>query len=286
MPFDGSQRVSGAGGVVPAALAVHRAHHEAVALEQRDQEPPHTRIRARSSAESSSRARTALGACAASGRARTTTQAPTGRRSRRSRSRCRSRRRTTLRATAPPSDRPTTKPARTGWGPMVASVPDDARCTTNRGRATRTPRRTVARKSADRRIRCSELSTSHRPRMCAVRTSACSGGEVRAALAPAGGEDGTAGARTHTQPEAVGLGATAVVRLEGALAHVQAPESREEGDRLCRRHPGTSPWACQKEPSSDRFTVRGSGRPGQTAKHLAWELDEHRSLAPDQPSLW
>jgi len=46
-----------------------------------------------------------------------------------------------------------------------------------------------------------------------------SGRELGAALAAAAGEDGTAGARAHAQAEAVRLGATAVVRLEGALAH-------------------------------------------------------------------
>ena len=45
------------------------------------------------------------------------------------------------------------------------------------------------------------------------------GREPGAALGPAGGEDGPAGPGAHAQPEAVGLRAAAVVRLEGALAH-------------------------------------------------------------------
>src|SRR5437763_1327055 len=47
-----------------------------------------------------------------------------------------------------------------------------------------------------------------------------SGGELGAALGPARGEDRASGTGAHAQPEAVGLRAPAVVRLEGALAHV------------------------------------------------------------------
>ncbi|MDQ1734640.1 MAG: hypothetical protein QOH56_891 [Pseudonocardiales bacterium] len=52
-------------------------------------------------------------------------------------------------------------------------------------------------------------------------------GELRrqfgAALATTRRQDGAAGAGTHPKPEAVGLGPTAVVRLEGPLAHGLAP---------------------------------------------------------------
>ena len=51
-----------------------------------------------------------------------------------------------------------------------------------------------------------------------------SGGQVGATLATAGRENRAAGTGAHTQPEAVGLRATTVVRLEGALAHSGAPE--------------------------------------------------------------
>jgi hypothetical protein len=53
-------------------------------------------------------------------------------------------------------------------------------------------------------------------------------GSGRKAVAPLGAarrQDRTAGAGAHAQPEAVGLRAPAVVRLEGALAHVGAPSS-------------------------------------------------------------
>jgi hypothetical protein len=50
-----------------------------------------------------------------------------------------------------------------------------------------------------------------------------SGRELGATLATTGGEDGAAGTRPHPQAEAVRLGAAAVVRLEGALAHECSP---------------------------------------------------------------
>lgn len=51
----------------------------------------------------------------------------------------------------------------------------------------------------------------------------CSGRQAGATLATAGREDRAAGTGPHAQTEAVGLRATAVVRLEGALAHSGAP---------------------------------------------------------------
>src|SRR5438309_5992167 len=73
------------------------------------------------------------------------------------------------------------------------------------GRPTRRPDRTTAVNSGRRRRRA-----------CAGNTS---GGELLATLAPTAGDDRPARAGPHPQPEAVGLGPTAVVRLEGALAH-------------------------------------------------------------------
>src|SRR3954469_2913922 len=73
------------------------------------------------------------------------------------------------------------------------------------GRPARRPDRTTAVNSGRRRRRA-----------CAGNTS---GGEVLATLAPTTGEDRPARAGTHPQPEAVGLGPAAVVRLERALAH-------------------------------------------------------------------
>ena len=51
------------------------------------------------------------------------------------------------------------------------------------------------------------------------------GRKAVATLGPTGREDRATGARTHTQPEAVGLRTPAVVRLVGALAHVGTPSS-------------------------------------------------------------
>src|SRR3954470_17108168 len=73
------------------------------------------------------------------------------------------------------------------------------------GRPARRPDRTTVVNSGRRRRRA-----------CAGNTS---GGELLATLAPTAGDDRPAGAGAHTQPEAVGLGPAAVVRLERALAH-------------------------------------------------------------------
>src|SRR3954462_14000395 len=73
------------------------------------------------------------------------------------------------------------------------------------GRPARRPDRTTAENSGRRRRRASAGDTS--------------GGGLLATLPPTAGEDGAAGAGAHPQPEAVGLGPAAVVRLERALAH-------------------------------------------------------------------
>src|SRR5687768_1640728 len=73
------------------------------------------------------------------------------------------------------------------------------------GRPARLPDRTTAVNSGRRRRRACAGSTS--------------GGELLATLAPTAGEDRPARAGAHPQPEAVGLGPPAVVRLERALAH-------------------------------------------------------------------
>src|SRR4051794_41955968 len=77
------------------------------------------------------------------------------------------------------------------------------------GRPTRRPDRTTAVNSGRRRRRA-----------CAGNTS---GGELLATLAPTAGDDRPARAGAHPQPEAVGLGPAAVVRLERALAHEVLP---------------------------------------------------------------
>src|SRR5918998_4631970 len=77
------------------------------------------------------------------------------------------------------------------------------------GRPARRPDRTTAVNSGRRRRRA-----------CAGNTS---GGEVLATLAPTTGKDRPARAGPHAQPETVGLGPAAVVRLERALAHEVLP---------------------------------------------------------------
>ena len=53
-----------------------------------------------------------------------------------------------------------------------------------------------------------------------------SGGELGASLAATRSEDRAPCARAHTQPEAVGLGPTPVVRLKGPFGHVNLQRSR------------------------------------------------------------
>jgi len=66
--------------------------------------------------------------------------------------------------------------------------------------------------------------SSHRER----HRPAGSGRQPGTALATSGADDGPTGPGAHTQPEAVGPRATAIVRLEGAL-HVRAPSSTRVG---------------------------------------------------------
>src|SRR5919112_4171983 len=77
------------------------------------------------------------------------------------------------------------------------------------GRPARRPDRTTAVNSGRRRRRA-----------CAGNTS---GGELLATLATTAGDDRAARTGAHAQPEAVGLGPAAVVRLERALAHEGLP---------------------------------------------------------------
>lgn len=58
--------------------------------------------------------------------------------------------------------------------------------------------------------------------------------QLAAALGPAGRQDGAAGTGAHAQPEAVGLGTPAVVRLVGALAHVKTPSSYYDSGGIMR----------------------------------------------------
>src|ERR687895_1453379 len=85
------------------------------------------------------------------------------------------------------------------------------------GRPARLPDRTTAVNSGRRRRRA-----------CAGNTS---GGELLATLAPTAGDDRPARAGAHPQPEAVGLGPAAVVRLERALAHEVLPLHDIDGAR-------------------------------------------------------
>ena len=139
------------------------------------------------------------------------------------------------------------------------------------GRPARRPDRTTAVNSGRRRRRA-----------CAGNTS---GGELLATLAAATGEDRPARAGAHPQPEAVGLGPPAVVRLERALAHEVLPlhdidgahpsaDERARGSR-CGRRIAAVPRSPRKlvpvERTEHRFALRRAGR----ASRSSTDSDQH-----------
>ena len=178
-------------------------------------------------AASRSSARATKEAWLAGGRARTTTSPPRRRSSRRCAMWARSRRFTWFRVTAPPTARETMNPTRTGsCDPSTVAT-----CTTSVRRPARRPVRMARTKSGERRMRWTEGSTT------AAADAGWSGGELGAALAATGSEDGAAGAGAHAQPEAVGLGPAPIVRLEGPLAHRSNSTLVRPTGRVCERPP-------------------------------------------------
>ncbi len=124
------------------------------------------------------------------------------------------------------------------------------------GRPARRPDRTTAVNSGRRRRRA-----------CAGNTS---GGELLATLATTAGDDRAARTGAHAQPEAVGLGPAAVVRLERALAHEGLPLRRRctpAGGRARRAGadcaaPPTRKLVAADRPhrsAADRLTVPSEG---------------------------
>jgi hypothetical protein len=69
-----------------------------------------------------------------------------------------------------------------------------------------------------------------------------SDGQLGAALAAAPGQDRPARAGPHAQPEAVRLGAAAVVRLEGTLAHFGLQCCGRDADRSTDQYRGIGVW--------------------------------------------
>ena len=104
-----------------------------------------------------------------------------------------------------------------------------------------------------------------------------SGGKARAALETAGSEDGTAGTGTHAQPEAVGLRTTAVVRLEGALAHVEVSITAIVGLTRGSRLGETAVEQASLLTAIGRPRVRV---PTTAVKH------GHRDTPDERPGLW
>ena len=85
-----------------------------------------------------------------------------------------------------------------------------------------------------------------------------SGGELRAALAATRGEDGAARTGPHPQPKTVRLGPAPVVRLEGALAHEDAPRGKMGRRRLDWSRPPRTPAARRRSRARDNRRYLGS----------------------------
>src|SRR3954452_11102372 len=141
------------------------------------------------------------------------------------------------------------------------------------GRPTRRPDRTTAVNSGRRRRRA-----------CAGNTS---GGELLAPLAPATGDDRPTGAGAHPQPEAVGLGPAAVVRLERALAHevllLQDIGGRAPAGRPTRS--GYRPWWREAHPGGPRKLVfcENDRQAGVDLRRAAALSQTPTSIAEDRP---
>jgi len=177
--------------------------------------------------------------------------------------RWRSRRRTTLRVTAPPTDRATTKPTRLGSRfrppeapPSPPSPPSPPGCaqrwTTMDGRPARRPRRTAVAKSRRRLSRFPAGSTARSVR----RRAGCdpwTGGQRRSPGRPACAC--AAGSRVSSRDD--GCSAERCACSRQAL-RVSGGSS---GPRPVRRRSGQATPAGQR---LDRLTVRGPASSGQT----------------------
>jgi hypothetical protein len=191
---------------------------------------------------------------------------------------------TRLRTTALPTLLATTNPT---CAPAASA--SRARWTTRDDVPLRAPRRTACSNSAGRRMRDAAGSTG------GVDWEG-SGRELGAALAPTRGEDRPAGARAHAQPEAVGLRATPVVRLEGPLAHEGSPTTsrvctaRHERCEVCGRldvRPGAARLACGHDSRGRRSglaTLLVRPRVGQTpaVRALSLDRDWRRDATPGE----
>ena len=195
----------------------------------------------------------------------------------------RSRRRVRLRTTALPTALDTTKPTR-GGRPARASV----------WWAWTTRSREPARDPPEDRTADVKSARSRR-RFGAGSTGTASGGELGAALAAAGGQDRATRTGAHTKAEAVRLGATTVVRLEGPLAHVsslivdrRAGSARGSGSRSRRLSSEThdpsrgSPAplrrgsrACENSRPTGPSTVRDSGHRGSNRRSTVHRVGEN-----------
>src|SRR5690554_2471004 len=76
------------------------------------------------------------------------------------------------------------------------------------------------------------------------RGSTMSSGKLGASLATTIGQDGTPGARAHTETESVLLGTATVIRLVSALTHMRSFGTGVTGFRPPLTHDRKRSWAC------------------------------------------
>jgi hypothetical protein len=272
--LDGLECVRRTRRVITAHLPVQRAHHQPVALEEQDENGLHRTLSAAttrgrpvttSRADRRSSASWSPDTFADDGNARTTARVPRGRSSRCWPTRWRRRRRTSLRTVALPTARLTTNPTRGGSSRSMTT-----RWTTSVGRPARRPRRTAVANSAERRIRLGAGSTT------SISTWAYpsrSDSEPLATLAPAGGDDGAAGAGPHPQPESVRLVTAPVVGLECALHwRVSRSDMRVRGHRRLdvTVHP---------RPHRPRSGPQGTSASGPPVERGTTTVREHTAIA-------
>ena len=177
------------------------------------------------------------------------------------------------------ADRPATAaPGAAGVGGPCCGPPRCRRPWTRQSR--RVPWRLApARREADGRPGCRDRPCGHReplrrsrcyaavavPRLARLPghsgpTGVGSGRQLVAALTAAVGENGPAGPRAHAQPEAVGLRTPAVVRLEGALAHVKTPSSGSVRGALAKGHKAASATLAERGGATARPYAGAPGR--------------------------
>jgi hypothetical protein len=183
---------------------------------------------------------------------------------------------------APLTTNPTHGPGRPT--PSLSDTTSSRTCaawTTSVGRLTRIPRLVVRRKSFEWCILSNRGNT-------VVAQTRLSGGQTGAALAAPRGNNGAACACPHPQTKAVGTAATAIARLECALAHGKTPTIFGVLDNQVRCSRGTHHRA-ERTGGSGRLKRPSNGtghcQTGQTGPNLGGLRNSGRRCPVDTPNI-